>query len=90
MENNIMNKQKTVRIKNELPELLEAICRHEDCPEWLYEGIWDLINDKGGAVLYTANHFRAALEGVGVSEQWEKERRLGIEQFTEVENEHTN
>jgi hypothetical protein len=85
-----MNKQKTGRIKNELPELLEAICGHKDCPEWLYDGIWDLINDKGGAVLYTANHFRAALEGVGVSEQWEKERRLGIEQFTEVENEHAN
>ncbi len=43
-----MNKQKIVRIKNELPELVEAICMHKDCPEWLYDGIWDLINDKGG------------------------------------------
>ncbi len=85
-----MNKQKTDGIKNALAELLEAVCGHTDCPEWLAVGIWDLINDKGGAVLYTANHFRAALESVTVSQQWAKERRLGIEQFTEVENGHAN
>ena len=85
-----MNKQKTDRIKNELPELLEAICRHKDCPEWLYDGIWDLINDKGGAVLYTANHFRAALEAVEVSERWAKERNSNVIDFTEVKNEHAN
>lgn len=85
-----MNKQKIEGINNELPELLEAVCNYKDCPEWLSTGIWDLINDKGGAVLYTANHFRAALESITVSQQWEKERRLGIEQFTEVVNEHAN
>ncbi len=85
-----MNKQKTDTKKNELPELLEAICRHPDCPEWLYDGIWDLINDKGGAVLYTANHFRAALEAVEVSERWAKERNSNVIDFTEVKNEYTS
>ncbi len=85
-----MKRQKTERIKNELPELLEAVCARSDCPEWLSDGIWDLINDKGGAVLYTANHFRAALEAAVVSEQWAKERQLENAEFTEVENEHTN
>jgi hypothetical protein len=90
MENITMKRQKTERIKNELPELLEAVCGHPDCPEWLYDGVWDLIGDKGGAVLYTANHFRAALEAVEVSEQWEQERQLNKVEITEVENEHAN
>ncbi len=81
-----MEKQKTGRIKNELPELLEAICGHQDCPEWLYDGIWDLVADKGGAVLYTAKHFRATLGAVEVSEQWAKERKLTKAENTEVEN----
>jgi hypothetical protein len=82
-----MNKQKTDRIENELPELLEAVCGHTDCPEWLYGGIWDLINDKGGAVLYTANHFRAVLEAAELSERWAKKRQLKNAEFMEVENE---
>ncbi len=86
----MMKNNNTIRIKNELPELLEAVCGHTDCPEWLSDGIWDSINDKGGAVLYTANHFRAALESVKVSEQWEKERKSNVIEFTEVENEHAN
>lgn len=31
--------------RNRIPTLLALICEHEDCPQWLKSGIWDVVND---------------------------------------------
>ena len=62
-----MNNNKTIRIKNELPELLEAVCSHSDCPEWLSDGIWDLIHNQPQVALFSALAFRATFEAINES-----------------------
>jgi hypothetical protein len=64
-----MKNTKTIRIKNELPELLEAVCTHEDCPDWLNEAIWDAVNDKNGKLSFSADYFRYALANAETYEQ---------------------
>jgi hypothetical protein len=64
-----MKNTKTIRIKNELPELLEAVCTHEDCPDWLSEAIWDAVNYKNGKMSYSVDYFRFALANAETYEQ---------------------
>lgn len=52
---------KFIRIKNELPELLEAVCRHDDCPNWLSDEIWNAFNNRMNGTADTAAFFRYAL-----------------------------
>jgi hypothetical protein len=59
MKNNI-----TIKIKNELPELIEAVCLHKDCPEWLKDGIWDTFSEQNTALTFSATFWRAQLEGM--------------------------
>ncbi len=59
-----MRHKNTIKIKNELPELLEAICNHKDCPEWLTDAIWEAFNNQNIAVNYSATFWRAQFEGI--------------------------
>jgi hypothetical protein len=54
-------KNNTITIKNELPELLEAVCEHPKCPEWLKHDIWDSFTEHHGAITYKADWWRAIL-----------------------------
>jgi hypothetical protein len=56
-----MKKNSTIRVKNEMPELLEALCEHPDCPDWLKDGIWDVFNDQSITVSYKAAYWRSML-----------------------------
>ena len=56
-----MKKKNTLRLKNELPELLEAVCLHKDCPEWLALAIWDACAEQNLAVIFTADYWRSRL-----------------------------
>jgi hypothetical protein len=58
------NKNSTIKIKNKLPELLEAVCNHKDCPEWLQDGIWDLFGNQHHRVTFTANYWRSQFESM--------------------------
>ena len=49
---------KCIRVKNELPELLEAVCYHEDCPTWLKDAIWDAVNNQDQICIFTADYWR--------------------------------
>ncbi|HEX8286785.1 MAG TPA: hypothetical protein VF556_02250 [Pyrinomonadaceae bacterium] len=51
----------TITIKNELPELLEAVCNHADCPGWLQDVIWNGFNNRIDATGLSAHWFRYAL-----------------------------
>ncbi len=62
-----MKKINTVRIKNELPELLEAVINHPDCPDWLRESIWESINENS-RVTFSADYIRLALASADASE----------------------
>ncbi len=68
---------KTIRIKNELPELLEAVCTHNDCPEWLADTIWESFNNQGMSVTFSANFWRAQLESVIPEEAEPRENITG-------------
>lgn len=57
-------KGKTIRIKNELPELLEAVCIHDNCPEWLRDAIWEAFNNQSSNLIYTADWWRGQLESI--------------------------
>lgn len=58
------NKSKTIKIKNELPEILEALCNHPDCPEWLSEGIDNLFSEAAPEVNYSADYWRWQTESL--------------------------
>lgn len=53
---------KFIKVKNELPELLEALCNHDDCPDWLSDEIWDAFNDRNNSSPLSANYFRYLME----------------------------
>jgi hypothetical protein len=59
-----MKKNNMIRVKNELPELLEAVCHHEDCPDWLKDAIWDAFNEQNIGVSFTASWWRHMLESM--------------------------
>lgn len=54
----------TIRVKNELPELLEAVWNHDDCPEWLAEAIWDAFSNRDMKMIGTANYWRSQFESM--------------------------
>ncbi len=62
------NKNNTTRFKNELPELLEAVINHPDCPDWLRESIWECINDHS-RITFSADYIRLALASAETDEQ---------------------
>lgn len=62
---------KYIRIKNELPELLEALCNHDDCPRWLTDEIWDAFNNRNNSSPLSANYFRYLLEATSDAEDCE-------------------
>ncbi len=57
-------KNSTIKIKNELPELLEAVCLHKDCPEWLRDDIWESFNNQSGRVTFAADWWRGQLASI--------------------------
>lgn len=59
-----MKKNTTIRIKNELPELLEAVCYHDDCPEWLRDAIWDAFNGQEMCISFSASWWRVQFESL--------------------------
>ncbi len=59
-----MKNNNTIKIKNELPELLEAVCEHKDCPEWWKDGIWNLFNEQHTEVTFSADYWRAQFEAI--------------------------
>jgi hypothetical protein len=66
---NPMKRSKTIKIKNELPELLEAVCRHRDCEDWLRDAIWDAFNNQTMSVLFTASYWRTSMEAIADSKE---------------------
>jgi hypothetical protein len=50
----------------DIPDMLEELCSHSECPEWLRDGIWDLVNDaanRGGRTIrFDAEHWRHELQ----------------------------
>ncbi len=59
-----MKKNNTIKIKNELPELLEAVCNHPDCKDWLTDAIWEAMNNQNIRVNYSATFWRAQFEAM--------------------------
>ena len=55
---------KYIRVKNELPELLEAVCAHPDCRAWLKDAIWDAFSAQDLDVTFTAAYWRSSLEAI--------------------------
>ena len=64
-----------IRIKNELPELLEAVCYHKDCPNWLKDAIWDAVNNQDQTCIFTADYWRSRFESMLMNEE-HAERKL--------------
>jgi hypothetical protein len=60
--------KKNTMVKNELPELLEAIYAHDDTPEWLTMAIWDAFNNRH-IEIDDANYWRWMLEATSEPEQ---------------------
>jgi hypothetical protein len=69
-------KNNTIKIKNELPELLEAVCDHKDCPEWLKDGIWELFSNQTQSVVYSASWWRCQFEAIDDYETLPRESEL--------------
>lgn len=59
-----MNQPTTIQVRNKLPFLLEAVCLHEECPDWLRNAIWDAVADQSQAVIYTATHWESQFESI--------------------------
>jgi hypothetical protein len=55
---------KTIKLKNELPELLEAVCNHPDWEDWLKDAVWDAVSDRDQGVTYSPNWWRACLGAI--------------------------
>ena len=72
--------RKRITLKNELPELIEAVCNHEHCPKWLYDGIWDLFNEQNQCVNYSATYWRAAFEAIRESAAYDEARHVKQEE----------
>lgn len=53
-----------ITVKNELPELLEAVCNHPDCEDWLKDAIWDAVNNQNIYVTYEADYWRSQLNAM--------------------------
>jgi hypothetical protein len=49
-----------------MPELLEAVCNHDDCPDWLQDVIWNGFNNRMNGSGISAGYFRFALGETGV------------------------
>jgi hypothetical protein len=81
-----------VKIKNELPELIEAVCNHPDCPDWLADGIWDAFDNQDRGVVFSAAYWRASLEMIAVSRTPEGRSpyRYDETDAQEVTNDHNN
>jgi hypothetical protein len=69
----------TIRIKNELPELLEAVCEHPKCPEWLRFAIWDAFAEHNTQTSFKADHWRAVLNNPDLV--MEDRREIGMCQY---------
>ncbi len=70
-----MKRQKTDRIKNDLPELLEAVCNHKDCPEWLSDAIWDAVSERSTQIVYSALQWRAHFEAMPPEDEEETDEK---------------
>lgn len=57
MESNRARASKTIRVKNTVPYLLEALCEHPECPDWLSEDLWDLISNKSPGIRHDAEYW---------------------------------
>ncbi len=64
------------KIKNTLPELLSVVCAHEDCPVWLYEGIWRLFNGREQVADFRQIAGASALKQYPKQKQYSKPKRL--------------
>ena len=60
---------KKIKVKNELPELLEAVCTHKDCPEWLKLGIWEAVNINPKSMFYLSIYWRGEFEAIILKRQ---------------------
>ena len=65
-------KKNTTMIKNELPELLDAVFDHPDAPEFLKDAIFDAFNERGAPI--DAQYWRYMLEAT--KQEPERQRRL--------------
>ena len=54
----------TIKVKNAIPELLEAVCQHSECPDWLKDGIWDAFANQDIRESHTASYWRGQLESM--------------------------
>lgn len=63
MKNNLT---KRITINNELPDLINAICQHPDCEDWLRDAIWDAFNNQNQGVVYSLSYWNAVVEMVAV------------------------
>lgn len=43
-------------IKNDVPNLLHALCNHQHCPEWLRGLIWDEMNERVESNAYSLGY----------------------------------
>lgn len=60
-----MKKKNNITVKNDLPHLLEALCEHPDCPDWLQDAIWEAFNNQDHNVIFTAAFWKAQFESIG-------------------------
>lgn len=71
-------KRNMIRIKNELPELLEALCTHPDCPDFIQDAIWDAVSDRATSVTFSAAHWRAQFESIKAAARPDEEESEDI------------
>jgi len=55
-----------------LPELLEDVCTHSDCPDFLKHAIFDSFGDQNLAVLYTKTWWEAQFEALDSHWQYDE------------------
>ncbi len=69
---------KKIKIKNSVPHLLSAVCRHKDCPAWLDDEIWKAVNSYADIPPTSPEQFAVMLAYAPTrrDEQREKESKL--------------
>ena len=59
-----MKKARMIRVKNDVPHLLEAVCCHPDCPDWIEDAIWNAFNNQVENTPLTATYWTAQMEAI--------------------------
>lgn len=60
-----------------LPELLEAVCTHPDCPGWLQDAIWDAFGNQPLGITFTAAYWQGQFDSMKKANEDARKRTVG-------------